>query len=397
MNLGTNLSATPTMALVGTNVGIGTTAPTNARLEVIGGIPSLFTADSTASSPTYGGSIFYRNHTGVGQGNGLIFSLNNASGTRSEYAYIGGVIETNTAGSHNGGIIFAPASSGNRTEQVRITNIGTAIGTTAPILTSGDRGNLTINGSGASILTLASAGTFNMYIYSTSSFNEIYSTPKLWLGTAGSTRISIETNGNVLIGTTTDNGSKFQVNGTTSLLGTTALHDNLLRVRAMSDANHAIVYNGTINGPLSYGYWGSGLGYTEGGSANITLMTYQDQVLIGYTTPQGYKLAVNGQVIASAYFESSDAKLKNINKSYDSSNFGTYEFTWKDKRDNKNHWGYVAQEVETYLPDAVSIGGDGFLAVDYNQAHTYKIAKVEDEVTLLKKRVAELEQQLNLN
>jgi hypothetical protein len=217
------------------------------------------------------------------------------------------------------------------------------------------------------------------------------------LGTAGSTRISIETNGNVLIGTTTDNGSKFQVNGTTSLLGTTALHDNLLRVRAMSDANHAIVYNGTINGPLSYGYWGSGLGYTEGGSANITLMTYQDQVLIGYTTPQGYKLAVNGQVIASAYFESSDAKLKNINKSYDSSNFGTYEFTWKDKRDNKNHWGYVAQEVETYLPDAVSIGGDGFLAVDYNQAHTYKIAKVEDEVTLLKKRVAELEQQLNLN
>lgn len=220
-------------------------------------------------------------------------------------------------------------------------------------------------------------------------------------GTAGnnitwSPTLQLNSNGRVLVGTTTDNGSLFQVNGSTSLLGTTALHDNQLRVRAMGDPNHAIVYNGTINGPLSYGYYGSGLGYTAGGSANIVLMTYSSNVLIGYTTDQGYRLAVNGQVIASAYFESSDAKLKNINKSYDSNNFGTYEFTWKDERDNKNHWGYVAQEVETYLPDAVSVGGDGFLAVDYNQAHTYKIAKVEDEVALLKKRVAELEEQLNL-
>jgi hypothetical protein len=108
------------------NVGIGTTAPTNARLEVVGGIPTLFTADSQASSPTYGGSIFYRNHTGTDQGNGLTFSLNNSSGTRSEYAYIGGVIETNTSGSHNGAILFAPASGGNRTERMRITSDGYA-------------------------------------------------------------------------------------------------------------------------------------------------------------------------------------------------------------------------------------------------------------------------------
>ena len=68
----------------------------------------------------------------------------------------------------------------------------------------------------------------------------------------------------------------------------------------------------------------------------------------------------------------------------------------KDKRDEKNHYGYIAQEVAKFIPDAVMLGNDGLLSVDYNQAHTFKIAKVEDEVTSLKRRVEELEAQLNL-
>ena len=210
-------------------------------------------------------------------------------------------------------------------------------------------------------------------------------------------KMRITVGGNVLIATTTDNGSKFQVNGSSSFLGTVALHDNLLRVRAMSDPNHAIVYNGTINGPLSYGYFGSGLGYTEGGSANITLMTYRGNAMVGYTSDQGHRLAVNGSVLATGFFESSDLELKKISKKYDSNDFGAIEFNWLDERDTKNHWGYIAQDVQNFLPDAVVKNNDGFLAVDYNQAHTYKIAKVEYEITTLKKRVAELEAQLNLN
>jgi len=107
-------------------------------------------------------------------------------------------------------------------------------------------------------------------------------------------------------------------------------------------------------------------------------------------------LNVNGQVIASAYFESSDKTLKDITFNQDSNTFGAIQFNWKDNRDAKNHWGYVAQDVMNFLPDAVLKGNDGLLSVDYNQAHTFKIAIIEDEVTILKKRVAELESQLNL-
>jgi hypothetical protein len=109
----------------GGDVGIGTTTLNTARLEVTGPIPTFFTADSAANSLTYGGSIFYRNHTGVGQGNGISFALNNVSNSTVEYAYIGGVIESNTAGNvQSGAIIFCPTSNGDRLERVRITSDG---------------------------------------------------------------------------------------------------------------------------------------------------------------------------------------------------------------------------------------------------------------------------------
>lgn len=134
-------------------------------------------------------------------------------------------------------------------------------------------------------------------------------------------------------------------------------------------------------------------GYTE----NMRLWNGGNLALGNPGTDNGYRLQVGGSVIAVGYYESSDKKLKNITSSYLSDNFGAIEFNWKDERDVKNHWGYVAQEVQEFLPDAVNMGNDGFLSVDYNQAHTFKIAKVEDKVTLLEKRVAELEAQLNLN
>jgi hypothetical protein len=98
-------------------------------------------------------------------------------------------------------------------------------------------------------------------------------------------RMRINGAGNLLIGTVSDNGVRLQVNGGINVAGTSALADNQLRIRTIDDPNHAIVHNETINGPLSYGFFGSGLGWTEGGAAQIALMTRRGNVGIGTNTP----------------------------------------------------------------------------------------------------------------
>jgi hypothetical protein len=128
--------------------------------------------------------------------------------------------------------------------------------------------------------------------------------------------------------------------------------------------------------------------YSYTTNSSVVSIKNDGEMLIGYTTDQGnYKLQVNGNVFATAYFESSDIRLKEVLNKYEGESFGAIEYKWNDKRDSKIHWGYSAQEVMKFLPDAVNENEDGYFTLDYNQAHTFKIAYLE-------KRITELEQQL---
>lgn len=89
---------------------------------------------------------------------------------------------------------------------------------------------------------------------------------------------------------------------------------------------------------------------------------------------------IQGSVIASAFFQSSDRRLKNILMR----DGDVAYFTWKDKRDTKTHIGYIAQEVKKEFPDQVQKGTDGMLSVNYVEI---LVAKIQD----LEKRVKELE------
>jgi hypothetical protein len=132
------------------NVGIGTTSVTSGwRFESKGGLPALFNADSTANTASYGGVVFYRPTNTTSNGNGFAFRFNNSSSAQAEYGYIGGLIETNTAGSEAGSIVFSPSNAGTRTERMRILSGGSVgINTSSPTttLTVDVKANNYING-----------------------------------------------------------------------------------------------------------------------------------------------------------------------------------------------------------------------------------------------------------
>ena len=113
-------------------------------------------------------------------------------------------------------------------------------------------------------------------------------------------------------------------------------------------------------------------------------ITSGGELLINTTTDSGaYYLQVNGSVYATAYYESSDIRLKDVLTNSYSENFSAIEFMWKDKRDDKKHWGYAAQDVMKYIPDAIEVNNDGMMTVNYNEAPTWKIAHLEAKIVEL--------------
>jgi hypothetical protein len=155
-------------------------------------------------------------------------------------------------------------------------------------------------------------------------------------------------------------------------------------------AGYANSSNSTILAGKAYLYTpeSTDLVIATGGLNERMRITSGGELLINTTTDSGaYYLQVNGSVYASAYYESSDIRLKNILSTKASDNFSAIEFNWKDGRDDKKHWGYAAQDVMKYIPDAIEVNNDGMMTVNYNEAHTWKIAQLEKEILELKAKI----------
>ena len=93
-------------------------------------------------------------------------------------------------------------------------------------------------------------------------------------------------------------------------------------------------------------------------------------------------------VTAGAFYESSDIRYKSIietNPNIDLTGIDVIKFTRTDADGDMIRYGYSAQQVQKFLPDAVV--GLSKLTVNYSDVHTLKIAALE-------KRIAELEAKL---
>ena len=173
--------------------------------------------------------------------------------------------------------------------------------------------------------------------------------------TNGAERIRIIAgNGNLLLGTTSDNGYKLQINGSASFA-----YGFLSVYRGSSSPNDILVGN-------------DGNRFYIGGNEYVA----------GSVTATG------------GFFDTSDARLKTlVEDNYLLSSIANVKAKLYIKN-GRTELGYYAQDLQVILPYAVSEGSDGFLSLSYAQVHTAKIAVIEDEVTTLKNRVSELENKL---
>jgi hypothetical protein len=245
-------------------------------------------------------------------------------------------------------------------------------------------------------------------------------------GTAGNAisftqAMTLTAGGNLLVNTTTDAGYKLDVNGTGRFSGNVGIGSVLttlpttLTVKGNSigdgigkasflgggDENTWTALRNEVirigRGDIPSAYYHS-IWSATGGSTDETLHWLKFYISNTGGSNQTLALTLNGygdaiigrNVTASAFFESSDKRLKK--EISDNSIIDGIEAV-KSKlyiKDGKRELGYYAQDLQEILPSAVSEGEDGFLSLSYSQVHTAKIAHLEAEVAELKELIKSL-------
>jgi hypothetical protein len=197
----------------------------------------------------------------------------------------------------------------------------------------------------------------------------------IWAG--GNARINVLSNGNVLIGTTTDNGAKLQVNGVGSFAGT--LYTTTGNGIIIGGTSFAFAPDSTRGSLQIVGSTDRVLSFGTNGNQDIYI--YSSSILTQIVSTPEFKLVVNGlvrltvattgaatfssTVTATNFITTSDRRLKfEIKEIKDAisklSKFKAYEYI----KDNKQDAGFIAQEVQEVLPYSVNTMDNGYLSMN---------------------------------
>ena len=198
------------------------------------------------------------------------------------------------------------------------------------------------------------------------------------------------------MGTTTDNGARLQVAGNQTIGGT-------LGVTGVISSADVTGLKYQLNGTAGNYYGIEKQAAVAGGDGSFKFeagKTSAGEFIFSTGGTQRLLIASTGaatfssSVTATSFFESSDSRLKTLIKD-DYRALGIESVKARlYLKEGKEEIGYYAQDLESILPSAVSKNDAGFLSLSYTQVHTVKIAIIEDEVDVLKRRVYELEKQL---
>ena len=209
------------------------------------------------------------------------------------------------------------------------------------------------------------------------------------LGNTTGVNVSLLGNGRSLFGTTVDNGvDRLQVNGSVMsssqfLAGSTGYFSGLYG----GSANNLIQVNVDSASNTKWSI-GSNTGFqTVPNNRNLNFNYFNGTSWLNYLNISTLgNASLSGSVTATAFYNSSDKRLKNIL----SRKGDMVTFRWKDGKDKLIHYGYIAQEVRKTMPNQVLKDDKGFFSVNYTEVHTKKINDLENEVAELKQQINEL-------
>ena len=279
-------------------------------------------------------------------------------------------------------------------------------------------GMLTVKHSGYSGVKLISTGNESSYRCLCTGGNEWvfggYPSRFFLWNNAAKHVFSILNNGNVVVGDTEkDSPYKLNVKGTARVADELFVDSYLnlannkgLRLqdkegnnqRALFISNSNVVYLGCNDRPLYTLFMGSELHF------NIYNNGWQDALVI---TPDR-NATFSGNVLARGgvtAYTTSDRRLKTNIKQVDSMKIirslgGTWQFDYKDT--GRHSIGFIAQSVRgSMLKSMVYASDDGYLKLNYLDTRLIALAlgaavQVDDKVERLKKRVRELEKEVEL-
>jgi hypothetical protein len=264
-----NTNTLGSLFTTGGNIGIGTTAPSQA-LEINGNLNftgNLYQNGSVFSGSTQWGSTganiyFNTGYVGIGT-TAPSFNLDVRTSTSSTYGYTGNFISTGLTSGQQNGIVIGKTNTANNAVELRHFHVS--------------------DGSNQNMLRIGSVGRDNMMV--------------------------VRYDGNVGIGTTAPN-STLDVNGTITLsnslsqltqsrLAFLSPTDNFI-YNAGTVGHYSITYNseaGNINGPVGYMTGYGGLRFFTQGTPRLNV-DFSGNIGIGTTSPSA-KLDVNGSFEAT--------------------------------------------------------------------------------------------------
>jgi hypothetical protein len=220
---------------------------------------------------------------------------------------------------------------------------------------------------------------------------------RLYSGTSGEANFILDSSGKVGIGTTSP-AYKLDVNGSASINGNAYIGTSSSSILTFMRGSYNYIKT-PESGSLVFNMNGS-----PANLATSSLYLGGSSVILGYNGAKvgigvspTCALHVSGDILATgAMTFYSMRKLKNVvdERGLSLSELSTIKptrYTWKDGRDDRLHFGGIADDIQQVLPEVVYSTSDGILTMDYGNAAFAVASSLIQPVVDHEKRIAMLE------